>query len=181
MIEMQHVPPISPPQPSDSDTHEGDHTSISVATTTSPEAAGIVRGASRTVLQSLAKRKAGVVRNASSRSKGIMSEISTAKILKTPKNVAQVSDRMAMGVDLVTVAMEQQEHEMNGSNNQMKSSADVKDKGSCNHFDSVGKWKGYRESAMNITYSTCIDRSLHPNHTVSLLLYIFIVITMQTY
>jgi len=154
-------------------------------TTTSPEAAGILRGASRTVLQSLAKRT-NQIRKVASKSPTTdkiwlenMASWKFPKLKSTvkPKTVAQVSDRMAVGMDLVTVAIEQQQEQHNNSNsNSSTTTNSTKDvspekktvssenregnqsKGRLLVGDSsiqnTLKWKHYRESALNITYST---------------------------
>jgi hypothetical protein len=156
-------------------------------TTTSPEAAGILRGASRTVLQSLAKRT-NQIRKVASKSPTTdkiwlesmnMSSWKFPKLKSTvkPKTVAQVSDRMAVGMDLVTVAIEQQQEQQQHSNSNSStttnSTKDVSFEKKTISFENregnqskgrllVGdssiqntlKWKHYRESALNITYST---------------------------
>jgi hypothetical protein len=157
-------------------------------TTTSPEAAGILRGASRTVLQSLAKRT-NQIRKVASKSPTTdkiwlesinMSSWKFPKLKSTvkPKTVAQVSDRMAVGMDLVTVAIEQQQEQQQHSNSNSStttnSTKDVSPEKKTVSFENregnqskgrlVGdssiqitlKWKHYRESVLNITYSTFV-------------------------
>jgi len=95
-----------------------------------------------------------------------------------PKTVAQVSDRMAVGMDLVTVAMEQQQEQQHSNNSNSSSTTnstkDVSSEKKSVSFENregnqskgrlVGessiqitlKWKHYRESVLNITYSTFV-------------------------
>ena len=169
-------PPSSPMSLSKEEEHRSQHEdgSNEAHTATSPEAAGIVRGASRTMLQSLAKRR---IQTSTNTKKAIMTEIQSSHLFSIKntlksKNVAQVSDRVAMGMDLVSVAMEQQVHEMNEPTNgltkdlhekkvlskpQLSDSNIMEGNNHRGSFEQPFKWTSYRDSAMNITYSTfCI-------------------------
>ena len=165
------------------------HDSMKNTTTTSPEAAGILRGASRTIVQSLAKRtnqiRKSVVQNSgtvTNKAEKAIFENLTLSSWKFPnvfknkfqsKKVAQVSDRMSVGMDLVHVALEQQDQHQQlttststtnplnhtkGTNTTISLQEQDSKQGKVKIDSFIEKlkawpWKHYRETAFNITYS----------------------------